>query len=75
MGLCIVQLIALKTPKKLIVLDLEDWKLEKAKKLGADICINPVKEDAVNEIKKLTDNYGYNVYIEATGSPSGVLRV
>lgn len=58
MGLCIVQLIALKTPKKLIVLDLEDWKLEKAKKFRADICINPAKEDAVNEIKKLTDNYG-----------------
>ena len=74
LGLCMVQLITLKTPKKLIVLDLEDWKLEKAKKLGADICINPVKEDVINEIKKLTDGYGCDVYIEATGSPSGVTQ-
>ena len=72
LGLCMVQLIALKTPKKLIVLDLEKDKIEKAKKLGADICINPAKENAVKEIKKLTDGYGCDVYIEATGSPSGV---
>jgi erythritol/L-threitol dehydrogenase len=74
LGLCMVQLIALKTPKKLIVLDLEQSKLEKAKKLGADICINPAKKDAVKEVKKMTDGYGSDVYIEATGSTSGVTQ-
>jgi len=74
LGLCMVQIIALKTPGKLIVLDLEEKKLKKAKKLGADICINPAKEDAVKQIKGLTDGYGCDVYIEATGSPSGVTQ-
>lgn len=74
LGLCMIQLIALKTPKKLIVIDLNDKKLELAKKLGADITINPVREDAVQFVKDLTDGYGCDVYIEATGSPKGVTQ-
>lgn len=74
LGLCMIQLIKLKTPKKLIVLDPNENRLKKAKNFGADICINPVKEDAQQIIKDLTDGYGCDVYIEATGSPVGVTQ-
>lgn len=74
LGLCMVQLIKLKTPKKLIVLDPNEFRLEKAKQLGADLVINPVKEDAQKIVKELTDGYGCDVYIEATGSPIGVTQ-
>ncbi|MER2076542.1 alcohol dehydrogenase catalytic domain-containing protein [Psychrobacillus psychrotolerans] len=74
LGLCMVQLIALKTPKKLIVLDTNDKRLETAKKLGADEVINPLKVDAVKYIQDLTGGYGCDVYIEATGSPIGVTQ-
>ena len=74
LGLCMVQLIALKTPKKLIVLDTNDKRLETAKKLGADEVLNPLKIDVVKYIQDLTKGYGCDVYIEATGSPIGVTQ-
>ncbi len=74
LGLCMVQAIKLKTPKKFIVLDADDSRLELSKKLGADMVINPLKEDAIKIVKDLTDGYGCDVYIEATGAPVGVTQ-
>lgn len=74
LGLCMIQLIKLKTPKKLVVLDTNDNRLNLAKQYGADICMNPAKEDVVQEVKDLTDGYGCDVYIEATGNPQGVIQ-
>lgn len=74
LGLCMIQLIKLKTPKKLIVLDVSEERLALAKKFGADITINPKEVDAVKEVKSLTEGYGCDVYIEATGSPVGVTQ-
>ncbi len=61
-------------PSKLIVLDMKDERLEKAKEFGADMVINPGKEDAVAIVKELTGGYGCDVYIEATGHPSSVVQ-
>lgn len=61
-------------PKKLIVLDMMDERLEKAKEFGADLVWNPSKVDVVKEIMKLTDGYGCDIYIEATGHPSSVIQ-
>src|SRR5690625_1186349 len=62
-GLCMTQIINLKTPKKLIVIDLNDKKLALAKKFGADLTINPTKEDPVEIVKDLTEGYGCDVYL------------
>ena len=72
LGLGIVGCVALRNPKKLIVLDMKDDRLELAKEFGADLVMNPGKVNVVEEIKKLTDGYGCDVYIEATGHPSSV---
>ena len=47
-------------------------RLEVAKKLGADIGINPSETDAVQAVLDLTEGYGCDVYIEATGHPKAV---
>jgi erythritol/L-threitol dehydrogenase len=72
LGLGMVGAARLKNPGLLISVDLVDYRLEIAKKLGADITINPSREDAVQQVLGLTDGYGCDVYIEATGHPSAV---
>ncbi len=56
----------------LVVLDLKEDRLELAKQFGADIVLNPSKVDVDKEIKAMTDGYGCDVYIEATGHPKSV---
>lgn len=72
LGLGMVTYARMKNPATLIVLDLADERLDKAKEFGADIVWNPLKIDVVDEIMKLTDGYGCDVYIEATGHPNSV---
>lgn len=72
LGLGMITYARMKNPAKLIVLDMIDARLEKAKEFGADLLLNPGKCDVVAEIMKLTDNYGCDIYIEATGHPSSV---
>jgi len=74
LGLGMITYARMKNPAKLIVLDMIDSRLEKAKEFGADIVMNPGKEDVVARVNELTDGYGCDVYIEATGHPSSVLQ-
>ena len=62
----------LKNPALLIALDLNDQRLEIARACGADRGINPSKVDAIDEVRALTEGYGCDVYIEATGHPAAV---
>ena len=72
LGLGMVGALKLRNPKKLIVLDMVDARLEKAKEFGADVVINPGKEDAIARVMEMTGGTGCDVYIEVTGHPSGV---
>ena len=54
------------------IVDLVDKRLQIAEKLGADISLNPSKIDVVEQVLEMTDGYGCDVYIEATGHPSAV---
>ncbi len=74
LGLGIVQAAKLKTPKKLIVLDTFEDRLELAKKFGADIVMNPAKENVIQKVLDMTGGYGCDVYIEATGNPIGAIQ-
>lgn len=71
-GLMMVQVARLKTPRKLVVIDLDVRRLELARRYGAGVVINPKVEDAATIVRALTGGYGCDVYIEATGSPAGV---
>ena len=71
-GLFAIQAAALKNPYKLIVIDLSEERLELAKKVGADIVLNPTKVDVNQKIAEFTDGYGCDVFIEVTGNPNVV---
>jgi len=73
-GLMMVQVARLKTPKKLIVIDMVGERLDLARQFGADVVINPKEQDAEAIVRGLTGGYGCDVYIEATGSPAGVTQ-
>lgn len=72
LGLGMVGAIRKRNPDTFVVLDMSDFRLEKAKEFGADIVINPGKTDAVKQIMEMTGGYGCDVYIEAAGHPSSV---
>ncbi|MBQ6373830.1 MAG: alcohol dehydrogenase catalytic domain-containing protein [Clostridia bacterium] len=74
LGLGMITYARTRNPKLLIALDMQDNRLEKAKAFGADIVWNPSKVDVTAEIMKLTEDYGCDTYIEATGHPSSVIQ-
>ena len=74
LGLGMVGAIRKRNPGTFIVLDMNDMRLQKAKEFGADIVINPGKEDAQKRILEMTDGYGCDIYIEATGHSASVLQ-
>lgn len=74
LGLGMITYARMKNPRKLIVLDIAENRLAKAKEFGADMIWNPSRMDVCKEILKETDGYGCDVYIEATGHPSSVIQ-
>jgi alcohol dehydrogenase len=68
-GLCAQICAQLFGPSKVFAVDLLDYRLEVAEKLGS-IPINASEVDAPNRIRELTDGLGVNVAIEAIGLPA-----
>jgi propanol-preferring alcohol dehydrogenase len=64
LGLMAIQLVKSVTGAKIIAMDIDDQKLEVAKKNGADITINSKKEDPVKAIMELTDKLGADAVID-----------
>lgn len=52
-----------------IAVDIEDHKLSRAKKLGADEIINSSKTNLLKMVEKITNSYGPDAVIEAVGRP------
>jgi len=74
LGLGMVQIAHLKTPKKLVIIDPVAERRALALAFGADVAIDPSTEDARAVIDGLTSGYGCDVYIETTGVPIGVTQ-
>ncbi len=73
-GLGMIAGASAKFPATLIALDLDDRKLEVAKKCGATHTINIGKQDPVKIIRDMTEGYGADIYLEGTGHPAAVLQ-
>ncbi|MGQ9514716.1 MAG: zinc-dependent alcohol dehydrogenase [Thermoproteota archaeon] len=56
----------------LIAIDLIEKRLETSKYGGADLTINPGKENLEKEVKSATDGKGAKVVVEATGNPDAI---
>jgi len=65
-GLFILQAARLRGAK-IIACDINDFRLDLAKKVGADACINSAKANLNDEIQKRTDGRGADVTFEAVG--------
>jgi L-iditol 2-dehydrogenase len=59
---------------RLVALDAKTYRLELARAFGVDVAIDVTREDAVARVKELTEGYGCDVYIEASGNPAGVTQ-
>ena len=64
LGLMAIQLAKAVTGARIIAMDIDDKKLEVAKKEGADIIVNSKKEDPVKAIMELTGKLGADVVID-----------
>jgi threonine 3-dehydrogenase len=54
--------------KKIIAIDRKKFRLNLAKKMGADLVINGDEENAIKEILDATDGLGADVFLEMSGS-------
>ena len=66
-GLCVIQVLRSKGCGKIIAVDLEDSKLDMAVKLGANITLNPSKNDIQKEVLDLSEGRGADIAFEAVG--------
>ncbi len=64
LGLMAIQLVKAVTGANMIAIDLDDQKLDVAKKNGANITINSKREDPVKAIAELTDKLGADAIID-----------
>ena len=67
-GQVIAQVVKRMGAKTVICADIVDGKLELAKKLGADVVLNPKKDDIPSRVMELTKNQGVDVAIEVAGN-------
>jgi len=66
-GLFILQAAKLRGAKTTVACDLNDFRLDLARRVGADLCLNPAKVNLRDEMHKRTDGRGADVTFEAVG--------
>lgn len=71
-GLSMIAGAAAKSPAHVVALDSSDVKLDLAMKCGATTTLNIAHDDPIASVSELTEGYGADVYLEATGHPSAV---
>ncbi len=72
LGLGMVAAARLRGPGLLVAVDTRPARLDVARACGADLTLNAAQTDAVAEVLGLTEGYGCDVYIEASGAPAAV---
>jgi L-gulonate 5-dehydrogenase len=66
-GMAVLQNVLLTAADKVAVVDVSNYKLGLAARVGADIFINATKEDAVEAVREWTGGDGADLVIEAVG--------
>ena len=65
-GCFMAQLSKIRGAQKVIMIDINDNRLEMAKQFGVDVTINSLKEDPIEAVKSLTHGRGADKVISAT---------
>ncbi len=55
-----------------IASDINEYRLDLARQLGADVLINPAKQDVVEVVRQYTRGYGADVLLEMSGNASAI---
>jgi len=58
------------SPATIIMIDIDDHRLEVARRFGATHIINSAREDAAGAVRKITASHGVDTAIEAVGVPA-----
>lgn len=69
-GLAALLTAQLYSPAELIMIDLDDYRLEVAKRFGATATVNSTDGRAIEAVMKITGNRGVDTVIEAVGIPA-----
>lgn len=69
-GLAAMMGAKLYSPSRIIAVDLADQRLEAARRFGADVVLNPDRDDVVARVQELTGGLGADVAMEAVGVPA-----
>lgn len=69
-GCFMAQLAKIRGAQRIIMIDLNDTRLNKAKDFGADITVNSSKEDPIEAVRRLTGGKGADKVISATPANS-----
>lgn len=71
LGYFALQFAKLSGARPLIAIDIDDDKLDLARQVGADLCLNPVRDDVVARVREATAGRGVAVSLECAGSAPG----
>lgn len=69
-GLAAIITAKLYGPGRIVALDLDNSRLERAREFGADVTINNSSENAVEKVQEMTNGLGADVVMEAVGVPA-----
>ena len=58
--------------KKIIAIEVNDYRIRLAKELGAHVVINPLKEDVIKRVLEETDGKGVDVVTEFSGNKQAI---
>lgn len=58
--------------RSLFATDISDYRLELAAKMGADLTINPMRDDVDETVLEATDGEGVDVLLEMSGAPAAI---
>ncbi|MBM3457170.1 MAG: galactitol-1-phosphate 5-dehydrogenase [Armatimonadetes bacterium] len=71
-GLLVVQSLKLRGVGRIIAVDIDDFKLERARELGADVGLNSRKLDVAAAVAELTEGRGADVGLEVVGATASL---
>lgn len=69
-GLAAIITAKLYGPGRIVAVDLDNSRLERAREFGADVTINNSSENVVERVQAMTDGLGADVVMEAVGIPA-----
>lgn len=67
LGLSVLSVLKTTAAGTIVVTDIKDYRLDAARRIGADVCINAAKKDVIKDVNALTGGRGADRVFEAVG--------